>query len=494
MVDNDKNMKYPTIVFHWINDKKVESSSNNSFEKLNPADGKVLTHVTRGNRGDVDQAVKCAGRKFDEWKSTSVIYRADILRKAAQLMETKKEEIAHIVHLETGKSIKDALAEVEGSIDLGYFYAGEGRRFYGKVTTSAVPNRTAMIIREPVGIAALIVPANTPIANIAWKVYPALLCGNTIVLKASKDTPYTAIWFAKILKEAGLPSGVLNVVQGFGDEVGTALIVDTRISLISFTGSVEVGRQFQEKAGPRFAKISLELGGKNPFVVCDDADLESAANFAVLSAFSNAGQRCASGSRIIIFASIYEKFKKLMFEKTKNLKLGISDTDDLGPVINKSQLDKIIGAINKAQKEGARILIGGTRLMGSMHENGYYITPTILENVVPDADISCQELFGPVTILYKVRDFNEALKLANNSLFGLTSAIHTSNINRIQEFTNRVQSGVVSINGPTYGSEPHLPFGGVKNSGNGTREPGTEALDFYSNIKTIYTLHNPERV
>ncbi len=487
-------MKYPNIVFHWINDKEVESSSNNSFEKLNPADGKVLARVARGNKEDVEKAVAAVASQYTSWSNTPVIIRADILKKATLLIQKKKEEIAQIVHLETGKSVIDAKSEVNGAIELGFFYASEGRRFYGKVTTSAMPNRTAMIIREPVGITALIVPANTPIANIAWKVFPALLCGNTIILKASKDTPYSAIWFAKILKEAELPSGVFIVVQGFGNEVGNALIEDERISLISFTGSVEVGRQIQKKAGSRFTKISLELGGKNPFVVCDDADLETAANYAVLSAFSNAGQRCASGSRIIIFASIYEKFKKLMLEKTEMLKLGISDSDDLGPVINESQLDKILGALKKAKKEGARILVGGNRLLDNAHKNGYYIIPTILEDVSPDANISSSELFGPVTALYKVKGFDEALTLANNSSFGLTSAIHTSNIHRIQEFTKRIQSGVVSVNGPTYGSEPHLPFGGVKQSGNGTREPGTEAIDFYSNLKVVYIKHDPKLV
>lgn len=494
MVINDKNMKYPNSVFHWINDKEVESSSNNSFEKLNPANGTLLTHVTRGNKGDVDQAINSAVKKFDEWKSTPVISRADFLRNATQLMEVNKEEIAEIVHQETGKSMKDANSEVNGAIELGFFYAGEGRRFYGKLTTSAMPHRQVMIIREPVGVAALIVPANTPIANVAWKVFPALLCGNTIVLKASKDTPYSALWFAKILKEAGLPSGVLSVVQGFGKDVGTALIEDERISLISFTGSVEVGRQIQEKAGPRFTKISLELGGKNPFVVCDDADLENAANFAVLSAFSNAGQRCASGSRIIVFEKVYDVFKKLLLEKTKKLKVGISDIDDLGPVINELQMKKILTAVEKAKKEGAKVLIGGNRLTDTVHKNGYYILPTILEDVSPDADISSSELFGPVTALYKVKDFNDAISVANNSPYGLTAAIHTSNIHRIQEFIRRVQVGVVSINGPTYGSEPHMPFGGVKNSGNGTREPGTEAVDFYSNLKMVYIKHDPKLV
>jgi aldehyde dehydrogenase (NAD+) len=238
----------------------------------------------------------------------------------------------------------------------------------------------------------------------------------------------------------------------------------------------------------------LELGGKNPFVVCDDADLEVAAEYAVASAFSNAGQRCASGSRIIVFASVYEKFRRLLVEKTKKLKIGTADTDDLGPVINKAQMEKILAAVQRAQKEGSQVLIGGNRLTDGDHKDGFYIAPTILEVVPADCEISQIELFGPVTILYKVHDFAQAVTLANNSAFGLTSAIHTSSIHRIQEFTRRIQSGVVSVNGPTYGSEPHMPFGGVKNSGNGTREPGSEALDFYTNLKVVYTKHDPDKV
>lgn len=487
-------MKYPNFISHFINNQEVKKSSGKFIDKLNPADGKVLARVARGNKEDVEKAITVAASQYTSWSNTPVITRADILRKAILLIQEKKEEIAQIVYSETGKSTKDALVEVGGAIELGFFYASEGRRFYGKLTTSAMPNRIAMIIREPVGVAALIVPANTPIANVAWKVFPALLCGNTIVLKASKDTPYSALWFAKILKEAGLPNGVLNVVQGFGNEVGNALIEDKRISLISFTGSVEVGRHIQKKAGPRFIKISLELGGKNPFVVCDDADLETAANFAVLCAFSNAGQRCASGSRVIVFEKVYDVFKKLLLEKTKKLKVGISDIDDLGPVINELQMKKILTAVEKAKKEGAKVLIGGNRLTDTVHKNGYYILPTILEDVSPEAKISSSELFGPVTCLYSVKNFDEAIELANNSQFGLTAAIHTSSIHRIQEFSKRIQAGVVSINGPTYGSEPHLPFGGVKNSGNGTREPGTEALEFYSNLKTIYIKYDPSLV
>jgi len=487
-------MKYSRTILHWINDKETQSDSNKWFEKINPADGKVLAQVTRGNMEDASYAVKTATMNFYEWRNMSVVNRADILRRAVRIMEDRKEEIATIVHSETGKSMKDALGEVYGSIELGYFYAGEGRRFYGKVVPSSVSNRISMIVREPVGVCVLIVPANTPIANITWKTFPALLCGNTAILKASKDAPYTALWLAKILKEAGLTSGVFSVLQGMGEEIGNALVEDERVSLVSFTGSLEVGRNIQRKAGLRFAKVSLELGGKNPLAVCDDTNLERVVNFTISSAFSNAGQRCAAGSRIIILSSVYENFRKLLLKKTKQLKVGVLDSDDFGPVINESQLLAIIKAVKMAKARGAKIIYGGNRLLDVPHRNGFYFEPTIIEDVSPDDEISQAELFGPVTCLYKAKDLNEAIELANNSLYGLTAAIHTSSIHRIQEFIKRIQTGVISVNGPTFGSEPHMPFGGVKNSGNGSREPGLEALDIYSNIKTIYIKHDPNYI
>ena len=486
--------RYPKKILHWIDGREEDATSTRYFEKVNPADGKVLGQIVRGGKKDVDRAIAAAVKSFPNWRQTPVIARANILRTVALLMQDRKQELATIVHLETGKSIQDATAETEGAIELAFFWAGEGRRFYGKTTTSAMPNRTAMIIREPVGVCALIVPANTPIANVAWKAFPALLCGNTAVMKASKDTPYIAVLMAKIFAEAGVPSGVFNVLQGSGEEVGDLLVADDRVNLISFTGSVAVGKRIGKIAGERLAKVSLELGGKNPFVVCDDADLGKAAEFAVLSAFSNAGQRCASGSRIIVFASVYEKFKKLLLEKVRILKVGNKIGDDFGPVINKGQMDAILATIAKAKEDGATILCGGYRLKDLANKNGYYIAPTFIEGSKDSADISCNELFGPVANIYKVKGFEEALKLANNSQYGLTSAIHTTNIHRVQEFISRCETGVVSVNGPSYGSEPHMPFGGVKNSGNGTREPGTEALDVYTNIKSVYIKHDPTKV
>ncbi|MGB7063524.1 MAG: aldehyde dehydrogenase family protein, partial [Syntrophobacteria bacterium] len=401
-------------------------------------------------------------------------------------MRKQQEEIASIVSLETGMSFKQALGETGGAIAQGEFMAGEGRRLYGRTTTSAVPNKYAMVVRQPLGVAGLIIAANTPIANVAWKVFPALICGNAAVLKAAEDTPATGWIVGRIAKEVGLPPGVLNIIQGYGEEAGAPLVASPEVDVISFTGSTEVGRQIAEVAGRRLAKVSLELGGKNPLVVCDDADLENAANWVLLSAFSNAGQRCASGSRIIIFDSIYEKFRNLLVERTEKLKVGPGDDDDFGPVINEVQLTNMLSAIERAREKGAVVLTGGHRLTDPAHVDGFYMAPTILENVDPQDEMSTKEIFGPITCLYRVQDFAEALSLANDSPYGLTACIHTRSIHRAIEFTQKIQAGVAMVNAGTYGSEPHMPFGGLKQSGNGTREPGTEALDVYSDLKDIY--------
>jgi len=327
---------------------------------------------------------------------------------------------------------------------------------------------------------------------VAWKVFPALLCGNAAVLKAAEDTPATAWYFGRIAHGAGLPPGLLNIIQGYGREAGEPLVADPDVDVVSFTGSTAVGRQIATIAGQRLAKVSLELGGKNPLIVCDDADLENAASWVILSAFSNAGQRCAAASRIIIFDSIYDRFRDMLLDGTRKLTLGPSDADDLGPVINEKQLTNMLAAVEQARKEGAAVLIGGNRLTDTAHAGGFYMAPTLIENADPHSRISTTELFGPIACLYRVNDFAQALQMANDSPYGLTACIHTRSIHRATEFSQKVQAGVAVVNAGTYGSEPHMPFGGLKQSGNGWREPGTEALDVYSDLKDIYINIDPK--
>jgi aldehyde dehydrogenase (NAD+) len=484
----------PDTIPNWISGEEPEATSRETFTKLSPHNGNELCQVARSGAEDVAKAVQAAKYAQAAWAELTPVQRGEILHDIAQAMRKYQKEIAAIVALETGMSFNAAFGETGGAIAQGEFMAGEGRRLYGRTTTSAVTNKYAITVRQPLGVAGLIIAANTPIANVAWKVFPALVCGNSAVLKAAEDTPATAWFFGKIAHEVGLAPGVLNILQGYGEEAGAPLVANTGVDVISFTGSAAVGRQVASIAGGRLAKVSLELGGKNPLVVCDDADLDTAAKWVLLSAFSNAGQRCASGSRIIVFDTVYDQFRDMLVERTKGLNVGPSDDDDFGPVINAEQLNNMLGAVERARQEGAVILAGGHRLTDADHVNGFYMAPTLIENVDPKAEISTTELFGPITCLYRVKDFAEALQFANDSPYGLTACIHTRNIHRATEFTQKVQAGVAVVNAGTYGSEPHMPFGGLKQSGNGWREPGTEALDVYSDLKDIYINIDPEKL
>jgi len=483
--------EFPHTIPNWIDGCESGSSTSETFAKFSPVSGKEICRVARSRAADVGRAVRSAANAFPNWSAQTPVARGDALMAIARAMRQQQERLAAVVAAETGMSFKAALAETGGAIAQGEFMAGEGRRFFGRTTTSAVPNRHSLTVREPLGVAGLIIAANTPIANVAWKVFPALACGNTAVLKAAEDTPATAWLFGQLAHEAGLPPGVLNIVQGLGEEAGAPLVADPRVAVVSFTGSTTVGREIARVAGARLARCSLELGGKNPLVVCDDADLDKAVEWATLSAFSNAGQRCAAGSRIIALESVYRTFCDRLVQRSRRLLVGPADADDFGPVINQGQLDALLAGVQQARSEGATILTGGNRLSDPAHADGFYMAPTLIENVSPDSEISTHELFGPIACLYRARDFAEALDLANRSPYGLTACIHTRSIHRALEFARRVQAGMVVVNAGTFGSEPHMPFGGVKQSGNGTREPGTEALDVYSNLKNIILTFDP---
>lgn len=485
---------FPEFVHHWINDVEVASKSGATFEKRRPQDDRVIAKVARGGADDVRLAVSAAAAAAPDWGRWPVPKRGALLGKAAQLLREREKEFGDIVQQETGKPWKNAIAEVASSADLAVFMEGEGSRLYGRTLPSPIPNRTVQTLRSPIGICAAIMPFNSPLAGVAWKVFPALLCGNAVVVKSHELTPYTAVAFGRLLQDAGVPTGVYSVIQGFGPEVGSALIEDDRVGVVSFTGSSATGKAIQKAVSERkvLAKVCLELGGKNPFVVCDDADLDAAAELAAASAFIDAGQRCASGSRIVVFDTVYDAFRAKFLDRVSQVKVGSGPDDDCGPVISKANLDRLIGQVKGAVSRGATLVAGGA--VAAANAPGYYMQPTVLENVSPSDEVSQTELFGPVTCLYRVGGFDEAVELANGTHYGLTGAIHTTSLHRAQEFITRYQGGLVSINGATYGSGPHMPFGGVKNSGNGFREPGTEALDVYTELKTVVINHNPGRV
>ena len=449
------------------------SSSEATFAKLSPADGSELCVVARSGAADVAAAVEAARDAQPSWAARTPVERSVLLRDLALSLLERREEAAELVVAETGKAPELALAEADAAAEMGFFVAGEGQRLYGRTTTSSMPHRTVMAVRRPVGVAGLIVSFNTPLPNYAWKVFPAGLCGNTAVLKPSEHTPMSASFLGALCGEI-LPPGVVNVVHGLGDEVGPTLVDSPDVDLISFTGSAATGRAINERAARRLAKVCLELGGKNALVVCDDADLDRAVEWSVASAFSNAGQRCAAASRIVVYDAVYEEFRARFVRGAESY--------ETGPVISEESLERILSSL-----AGARVLTGAERV----DRTGWWLEPTVVEDVPADAELSSTELFGPVAILYRVRDLEQALALVNDSPYGLTSAIHTASLHRALRFSEGVQAGVVVVNGGTHGSEPHMGFGGVKQSGTGWREAGVEALDVYSEWKYVNLIADP---
>lgn len=465
-----------------------------TLARTSPHDGRALWQLPCSSADDVADLVGVARDRAAAWAATAAPARGEALRRLADTIEAHADALASIVARETGKSPKDARGEVAGAVTLGRFFAGEGLRLFGRTTTSAVASKHAMTVREPIGVAALIGAANTPIANIAWKVFPALVCGNTAVVKAPENAPATAWAFGELTRRAGLPPGVVGVLQGLGHEAGRALVADPRVDVVSFTGSTAAGREIGRVAAERLARVSLELGGKNPFVVCDDADLEHALDWVVPSAFSNAGQRCASGSRIIVTEGIHDRFVAALLERTARLEVGPTDDDDLGPVITVAARDRIVAAVRAAVDDGLELLAGGHALDDPAHAAGAYLAPTVIGMTDPSHPLTTHELFGPVAQVYRVPDYPAALALANDSPYGLTACIHTRDLDRALHFARHVSAGVAVVNGGTFGSEPHMPFGGRRHSGNGTREPGPEALDVYSSLKTVYLWVDEARV
>lgn len=474
---------FPKVI-NWISGGSSSPSVDSWINKYDPHSGNLLCRVANSTEVDVESAVTAARDAFSSWAEDTPVNRGKVLFEAARLMKLETSSLADSIALETGKPPGDAIGEVGAAVMQAEYFAGEGMRLYGRSLTSSMVGRYSHTVRQAHGVVGLIVPANTPIANIAWKVFPALICGNTVVLKASEDSPSVANLVAKIMQRAGLPDGVLNVIQG-GKTAGEALVAHKLVPLISFTGSTNVGQSIARVAGSRLARVSLELGGKNAFIVCDDADIDQAVHWACLSAFSNAGQRCAAASRLLIFDSIYEDFVNKLVIKVNSLVLGVTEGCDLGPVVNKRQYDNILAMITTSKGLGGHVLCGGVAPSDADLRDGYYVQPTVIAGLSQNCELNKTEIFGPVATVQKVVNLEEALALANNSEFGLTSAIHTKDVDRAMWFAQRVKAGLVNVNLGTFGSEPHMPFGGFGSSGNGTREPGIEALDVYSELKNI---------
>jgi aldehyde dehydrogenase (NAD+) len=479
-------------ITNYIAGTRQTGTDAQTFDKINPHDGRVLYPVTIAGADAVNATIDSCQAAFPAWSDLTAVRRGQILGAIVQAMRANAAELAALIAGETGKPPGDAMGEVEGSIAQGEFFQGEGTRMFGRTLNSGMAHKHSFTVRQPHGVCGLIVPANTPLANITWKVFPALICGNTAILKASEDAPKLALRFAEIAHEAGLPEGVLNVLQG--RTAGPALVKDPRVALISFTGSTAVGKSIARDGGARLARVSLELGGKNPFVVCDDADLDNAVHWASLSAFSNAGQRCSSGSRLLVQDRIYDRFVGRLVDKAESLKLGVAQGCDLGPVVSQRQRDNILHAIAVAQSEGGTVLTGGRAATGGDLARGFYIRPTLIDGLAHDRSLPNTEIFGPVSTVHRFGTLDEALRMANATRYGLTASIHTTSTDRGLWFASRVRAGAANINIATFGSEPHMPFGGFGDSGNGTREPGTEALDVYSELKTVSILVRPDLI
>ncbi len=464
-----------------IDGRAVPARSGAWLEKVRPDDESVLCRVARSDAHDVADAVAAARAAQPAWAERTAVARGDIVRELALLLRERREEAAELVVAETGKSPELALGETDAAVEMGLFVAGEGRRSYGRTTTASMANRTVLTLRQPLGVAGLIMSFNTPLPNIAWKAFPAIFCGNAAVVKPSEHTPASASRFAELALESGVPPGVLNVVHGLGPEAGAALVDHPDVDLVSFTGSAATGRAINEVAARRLAKTCLELGGKNALVVCDDADLDRAVEWVLASAFSNAGQRCASASRVVVFDAVYDAFRERLVDAVATL--------DSQPVIGRESMERILDAVVRARAAGATVLAGGTRL----ERLGWHVAPTVIEGVAADAELSHLELFGPVTVLYRVADLDDAIALVNDSPYGLTAAIHTPSVHRAMRFAERAQAGVVVVNAGTHGSEPHMGFGGVKDSGTGWREAGIESLDVYSDPKVVNIVVDPAK-
>ena len=464
-----------------IEGQSVPARSGQWIDKLRPADETLVCRVARSGADDVAAAVSAARAAQPAWAERTAVERGDLVRELALRLRERREEASAMVVEETGKPLELALGETDAAIEMGLFIAGEGRRSYGRTTTASMAHRTVLTVRQPLGVAALIMSFNTPLPNIAWKTFPAIFCGNSAIVKPSEHTPASARLFGELALEVGVPAGVLNVVQGYGPEAGAPLVEHPDVDLVSFTGSAATGRWINEAAGRRLAKVCLELGGKNAIVVCDDAHLDTAVRWALASAFSNAGQRCASASRIVVFDAVYDAFRERLVAGVREL--------EPQPVISRQSMERLSEALARAVERGAKVLAGGERL----DRPGWYLAPTVVENAASDMEISRTELFGPVTILYRATDLDEAIALVNDSPYGLTAAIHTASVHRAMRFAERVQAGVVVVNAGTHGSEPHMGFGGVKDSGTGWREAGVEALDVYSDLKVVNLVTEPMR-
>jgi len=467
----------------------VDPDSGEYFENRNPADRNDLIGMfPRSAASDVNRAVESAKRGFAQWKATPAPARGDILRLVGDLLTKRKEEIADAMTREMGKPLTETRGDVQEGIDTAYYAASEGRRLFGHTVPSELRNKWAMSYRRPIGIAGLICPFNFPLAIPTWKMFPALVCGNAVIFKPAEDVPHTGTLLVEILLEAGLPPEVVQLIHGTGEEAGSVMVNHPDIPIISFTGSTETGSLVGATCGRMHKRLSLEMGGKNAQIVMDDADLDLALEGALWGAFGTTGQRCTATSRLILQKGIHDNFLGLLVEKAKKLKLGDGRKSgtDVGPMIHESAVAKVERYIDIGQSEGGDLLCGGRRATGDGLDNGNFFEPTIFARVEAGNRLEQEEIFGPVLSVIRVANADEAFRVNNDVKYGLSSSIYTTNVNVAFRALNELDNGITYVNAPTIGAEAHLPFGGVKQTGNGHREGGWQVYEFFSETKVGY--------
>jgi alpha-ketoglutaric semialdehyde dehydrogenase len=477
----------PTYL-NYIDGCWIGSRSNTTFENRNPANRDDLIGVFQDSTvDDVDSALAAAARAYERWRLVPAPKRAEMLYAAARLIEQRKDAFARDMTREMGKVLEETRGDVQEAIDMTLFIAGEGRRLYGQTVPSELRDKFAMSVRQPLGVCSVITPWNFPMAIPSWKMAPALLCGNTVVFKPATLTPLSAVNFVKVLEEAGIPPGVVNLVTG-GPEVGTRLSTHDEVKVVSFTGSTSVGRIVNQNAAPNFKKVHLEMGGKNVVMIMDDASLELAVEGCLWGGFGTTGQRCTAASRVVVHERVYEAFLREFTARAKALRVGdgLDPRTQMGPSVSESQLETVMRYVAIGQQEGATLVTGGHRLDKGEHARGWFHEPTIFGDVDPKMRIAQEEIFGPVVSVMRCRSLDEAIAIGNGAAYGLSASIYTRDINQAFAAMRDLYTGIFYVNAPTIGAEVHLPFGGTKATGNGHREAGTAALDVFSEWKSIY--------
>ena len=478
-----------TTYGNYIDGQWIPSASGETFENRNPANTEDLIGVFQhSNRKDVDAAIEAAQRAYESWRLVPAPVRAEMLYRVAQLIAERKEQYARDMTREMGKVLNETRGDVQEAIDMTFYMAGEGRRMFGHTVPSELRNKWAMSVRQPLGVCSIITPWNFPMAIPSWKIIPALVCGNTVVFKPASQTPLSAVNFVKVLEEAGIPKGVVNMITGDGSEVGTPLTSSDVVRVVSFTGSTHVGRIVNQAAAPTFKKVHLEMGGKNVIMIMDDANLELAVDGCLWGGFGTTGQRCTAASRVVVHEKVHDRFVEQFVARAKSLRVGdgLDEKIDMGPSNSESQLKTVMKYVEIGKSEGATLACGGNRLSTGAHAKGFFHEPTVFVDVDPKMRVAREEIFGPVVSVMKCRSVEEAIEIGNGVEYGLSAAIYTQDINRAFAAMRDLYTGIFYINAPTIGAEVHLPFGGTKNTGNGHREAGVAALEVFSEWKSCY--------